>query len=246
MDQPLATTEEAQRLAQAHDERLQQIATWTTELRTMKPGLLRTNMALEYAQEARRFLDAVENSELREQARRLHEAHRYTTGVLTRVKSPFQDFIKLCSEIRSAYEVDRLRRLEADRRQREEEAKQLALEQRAAEIEHLQEIGHPEQAATIAAQPMPAVTVSVDPNLGKVEGEVLVEVWVPKRDVNEEIVFSDRTAYLRWVAEHPEFHYLVEHRYGKLKALLTANRGLVQPPGLEIEHKFEPRTRGAS
>jgi hypothetical protein len=38
----------------------------------------------------------------------------------------------------------------------------------------------------------------------------------------------------------------MEHKYGKLKKLLTDNRGLMQPPGLLIEHKFEPRTRSAN
>jgi hypothetical protein len=38
-------------------------------------------------------------------------------------------------------------------------------------------------------------------------------------------------------------HHLVKPQYAKLKKLLTDNRGLLQPPGLVIEHKFELRTR---
>jgi hypothetical protein len=238
----LATVDDAQRLAKGFEPTLKEITDWGVELRAMQPGPLRYNLALERARDIKRYLDMVEASEFREQAKRLYDAHRTWLALLKRIRLPAEINLKLCTDIRAEEEVSRRRRIEADRRKREEEANRLASEQRTAEIDHLREIGKTGEAEAKAAAPIVPITVSVDSNAGKPEGEVIVEVWVPRVDERGDIVFSDQTAYLKWVAEQPAMHYLVKHNFGKLKTLLTNNRGMMQPPGLEIDHKFEPRT----
>lgn len=243
MEQQLATTEDAQRLARNFENRLKEIVDWGVELRNVKPTLARAHLALERSQDIRRYLDDIEASDLRELARRMHEAHKFMLQLLNRVKKPAEMVQKYCSDIRADWEVVRRRYLEAERRRREEEANRLAAEQRKAEIAHLHDIGNRAQAEALAAAPVVPISVSVDANAGKPAGEVMVEVWVPKLDENENVMFNNLGAYLHWMADRPEMHYLVDHKYGKLKKLLTDNRGNLQPPGLEIEHKFEPRTR---
>jgi len=240
---PAILQEDPQQLAQPFDVDLRLLIDCGNELREMKPSLLRANLALEYSQKAKRFLEEVEASPLREHARRLHEAHRFSTTLLNRVSKPAQMVLRLCMDIRSDWEVERRRRVEAERRKLEAQAAHLAEEQRKAEVEHLQELGKPEEAEARAQEPLFAPPVAVDPDLGKPQGEIMVEVWVPKKDESGEIVFSDLSAYLRWLADTPAMHYLVAHKFAKLKKLLTDNRGTVQPPGLVIEHKFESRTR---
>jgi hypothetical protein len=243
MDQPLATQEDANRLAKGFEQRLLEITEWGVELRTMKPTLMRANLALERSKEIRKYLEDVEASDLREFARRMYELHKFLTALLKRIKNPAEVVGKFCADIRADYEADRRRKIEAERRTREEQANALVQAQRAAEVNHLNEIGRPTEAANLAAAPIPPVSVNVDQDAGKVEGEIMVEVWVPKLDDNEEFIFTDLTGFLHWIADKPEFHYTLSHKFGKWKKLLTDNRGLLQPPGMVIEHKFEARTR---
>lgn len=215
-------------------------------LRGMEDGPLKASLALEYSHEAKRYLDAVDNSELKIHVGRLHEAHRRASGWLKRLRAPGELSKKFFDDVRSNWEVKRHRLIEEERRKKEDEANLLAAQQRKAEVVHLRRIGKEAEAAARASAPIVPITVNVDPDMGKPQGEVMLEVWVPKRDENGKFVFSDRKAYRIWIAEHPEFDYLVEDQYGKMKQLLTANHGIVQPPGLEIERKFEPRTRRES
>jgi hypothetical protein len=241
--QVLTTQEDAQQLARPYEDTLKNLIEHSIELRGMKPGALRTNMAIEYAREARSYLETVEASALREQTRHAYDVHRFLSRLVQKLKKPAEILKKQCDDIRVDWEHSRRANIEEDRRRREEEANQQLLEQRRAEVAHLQELGKDQEAAELAGKALTPISVAVDGNAGKPEGEVMVEVWVPKRDETERIVFSDRSKYLHWIADHPEFDFLLEDRYGKLKALLTANRGMLVPPGLEIEHTFEPRTR---
>ena len=240
---PAIPGEDPQRLAQPFQLELKELIECGVELRSMQPSLLRANLALEYSQRAKRYLDEVDSSPLREHARRLHEAHRFATALLNRVSKPAQQVLRLCMDVRSDCEIERRRRLEVARQALEAEAARVAAEQRKAEIEHLQEIGRTDEAEARAEEPVVARAVNLDPDQGKPEGEIMVEVWVPKRNDSGEIVFSDLSAYLKWLAETPAMQYLIAHRYAKLKKLLSDNRGTVQPPGLEIEHKLESRTK---
>jgi hypothetical protein len=246
MEQQLATTEDAKRLAKNYEQEQRALAECIEELRELKPSARKAQKAFEYSQQARRYLDAVEHSELREHTRRLHQAHRYMSSLLNQLRKFGEEKLEYCQQVRVEWEIERRRQLEDERRKREAEANRLAEEQRQAEIEHLRDIGRDAQAEALETAPVVPISVSVDANAGRPDGEIMIEVWTPKVDDNDEIVFSDRKAYLLWIAERPEFHYLIEHKYGKLKKLLTDNRGMVQPPGLEIEHKFEARTRQAN
>ena len=243
MDTALATNDDTQRLAQVFEDPRQLMTGYEAELREMKLGPLKARLAEEYAREAKRYLEAVEKSELRDHARDLHKAHSFATKILNRLEDPAKSLARYAAGCISDWEIERRRRIEAERRAKEEEANRLAAEQRKAEVAHLKAIGRTDEAEAKALAPVIPISVSVDPDAGKLEGTSMVEVWVPKRDENGKFVFSDRKTYRHWIADHPEFDYLVEDQYGKMKQLLTANRGLVQPPGLEIERKFEPRTR---
>ena len=219
---------------------------YVKELRGMEDGPLKASIALQYSHEAKRYLDAVDNSELKIHVGRLFQEHRRASGWLKRLRAPGELSKKYFDDIRSDWESKRRRLIEEERRKKEEQANLFAAKQRKAEITHLRSIGKETEAAARAAAPIVPVTVNVDPDMGKPEGEVMVEVWQPKKDESGNIVFSDLTAYLSWIAANPAMQYLVDHKYGKLQKLLTDNRGLIQPPGMEIEHKFEPRTRRES
>ena len=214
------------------------------ELLAMEPGPLRANLALEYARDVKRVKDAYDKSELREHILSLHRTHRFFSGIVQkRLVDPVDDLLKLCNRIRADWEVQRRRQIEETRRQKEAQLK-LAIElEREAEVQHLHEVGRHEEAEVRAEAPLEVPAVNIDEDAGKPAAESMVEVWRPQRDADENIIFSDLAAYLRWVADNPAMHHLIAHQFGKLKKLLTDNRGLLQPPGLAVEHSFEPRTR---
>jgi hypothetical protein len=239
----LTTADDAQEIYKRFEQALLQLTEYSSTLRAMEIGPLKASVALEYAREAKKYIELVEGSELKTQSQRLFEAHRYWSRVLTRTKKPAEILLKYCNDFRSDWEVERRRRVESERHKREQQAKLFSEKQRDAEVEHLKEIGKTQEAEAKAAAPILPVTVNIDPDMGKPEGEVMVEVWQPKRDESGNIVFSDICSYLAWIAGNPPMYHLIKHEYGKLKKLLTDNRGMLQPPGLEIEHKFEPRTR---
>ena len=242
METELVTTENAQRLAKSFEPSLQEITDWGVQLRTMQPGPLRHGLAVERARDIKKYLDLVDASELRENATRAHQTHEYLMKILKRLRLPAEINLKLCNDIRVEDERLRRARNEADRQRREENANRLQAEQRKAEVEHLRKIGKTAEADAKAAAPLVPITVNADLDAGKPEGESSVEVWAPKRDERGDIVFSDQGAFLGWVAADPARHHLVRAEYGRIKRLLTDNRGMIQPPGLEIDHRFEPRT----
>jgi hypothetical protein len=242
METQLATADDIKSAAQQFEEIWLTLDARYTRLRAMVMGPLKAAIALEYAKELKGYLDALANSPLAEQKRRLYEAHKYASGVYNRASKRAEIFLKYCNDTRSDWEIVRRREVDELRRKKEQEEQASLFAQREAELEHLRKIGKVAEAEVKEAAPLPPVTVVVDADAGKPEGESLVEVWVPKRDEQGEIVFSDLTAYLVWVTSKPEMHYLVKHQFAKLKKLLTDNRGMIQPPGLVIEHKFEPRT----
>lgn len=233
----------AQEIYKRFEEVLLQLTEYGTTLRAMKPGLFKASVAVEYKREAKRYLDMVESSELRTQTQRLYEAHKYWSRILTRTKKPAEILSKYCDDIISDWETVRRRQRDEDQRKKEQQANLFEQKKREAEIEHLKQIGKQQEADAVAAAPIVPVTVNVDPDMGKPAGVSMVEVWQPKRDENGEIVFSDICSYLAWIAGNPPFYHFIKHEYGKIKRWLTDNRGTLQPPGLEVEHKFEPRTR---
>jgi len=244
MDQNLPSqTDDAQRFVQQFEELWRGYDEKYAMLRNMRNGPARAALALEMSQELKEYMEAVDASPMEAQKRRLYDAHRYASDVVKRVRKRAEILFKFCTDIRSQCELERQRAIEDERRQREAQANLFAAQQRQAEIEHLKQIGKEHEAEVRAAAPVIPVTVNIDSDAGKPAGEITVEVWVPKVDENKQFVFSDRAAYRRWIAEHPEFDYLIEDKFGKVKQLLTANRGMLQPPGLIIEQKFEPRTR---
>lgn len=218
------------------------------ELRAEKPGPIKAAMALELGQDAKRYLEEVDASEVNIQRRRLWESHRSWNKVYKVARSPGELSLKYSLDVRAEWEIERRRLRDEEQRKRELQANLDAAQQRAAEVEHLRAIGKEDEACAKEAAPIVPITVSVDPDLGKPAGEIMVEVWQPKRDENGNFVFrlevdDDEMAYRRWITENVAMWHLMDYEYGKTKRMLTDNRGMVQPPGLEIEHNFEPRTR---
>lgn len=248
MDTQLVTSEtDAQRLAQTFGKSFEVAADELDELyqmlRAMPLSRAKAELSLEVAQRCKRYIEQIDTSEPREIATNLDKAHKIFVRAITRWRKRGEIPLKYCNDTRSEWERERLRINEETRRKKEEQQNLFAAQARQRELEHLRKIGKAAEAEQLAAVPVRPVTVPVDPNAGKVEGEVMVEIWTAKKDEFDQIVFADLTAFLRWVAENPAQHHLVKVQYGKLKKLLTDNRGMLQPPGLIIEHKFEPRTR---
>jgi len=240
--QSLATLEEIRNAAQEIDQTWQTMDQRYNKLRAMEEGPLKAAIALKYSKELKTYLEFIDASPLAQQKRRTYEVYRYALDVYNRATKRADIFLNYCKEVRSNWETERLRLIEAERREKESQANLLVAQQRQAEVDHLKKIGKPAEAELVAAAPIIPVTVTVDQDAGKPEGESLVPVWVPKCDERGEIEFSDLTAFLVWVAGTPAHHHLVKPQYGPLKKLLTANRGIVQPPGLVVEKKFEART----
>jgi hypothetical protein len=217
-------------------------------LKGMDSSPIKEAMAREFRKDARRYIDAIVGSELKTQNTRLWEAARYWSKILKYALAPGELLGKLCDDELSAAENNRLRMIEAERQRREKEANAAAAALRKAEVDHLREIGKAAQADARAAAPVVPITVSVDPDFGKPAGadETMIEVWVPKRDERGNFVFDDEAAYRAWITENPAMWPLQSYEYGKTKRMLTDNRGMLQPPGLVIERKFEPRSRRES
>jgi len=234
--------DDAQRFAQQFDELWQSFDERYNMLRAMRNGPVKASLALETAQDLKSYLEAVDASPMEAQKRRLFEAHRYASDVVKRVRKRAEMFLKYCGGVQSECEIERQRALEDERRKREAQASLFAQQQREAEVKHLKEIGKPEEAEVRAAAPVIPITVNIDSNAGKPEGQTLVEVWVPKLDESGEIVFTDQTAALTWLTANAAYHHLVKWQFGKLKRILTENRGMLQVPGMVIERKFEART----
>jgi hypothetical protein len=247
METQLVTTDDAQRLAQTFGKTIEAAGDELDELyqmlRAMPVSRVKAELALEIAQKCKRYIEQIDTSEPREIATNLDKAHKIFLKAITRWRKRGEIPLKYCNNTRSEWERERLRINEENRRKKEEQQNLFAAEARQRELDHLKKIGKRAEAEQLAAVPLRPVTVPVDPDAGKVAGEIMVEVWTAKKDESGEIVFGDLTAFLRWVAENPPMHHLVKPQYGKLKKLLTDNRGLLQPPGLLVEHKFEPRTR---
>jgi hypothetical protein len=212
-------------------------------LRAMPLSRAKAELAIEIAQKCKRYIESIDTSEPREIATNLDKAHKIFVRAITRWRKRGEIPLKYCNDTRSEWEVARQRAVEEERRKKEQQANLFAAQQREAELKHLREIGKTEEAEGLAQSPIRPVTVAVDPNAGKPAGEVMVEVWTAKKNEFDEVVFTDLSAFLKWVADNPPMHHLVKPQYAKLKKLLTDNRGLLQPPGLVVEHKFEPRTR---
>ena len=247
METQLVSSDDAQRLTQTFGQSFEVAAEELDELyqmlRAMPTSRAKAEFALEVAQKCKRYIEQIDTSEPREIATNLDKAHKIFLRAITRWRKRGEIPLKYCNDSRSEWERERLRINEDNRRKQEQEQNLFAAKARERELEHLRKIGKAAEAEQLAAAPVRPVTVSVDPDAGKVEGEIMVETWTAKKDESGEIVFSDLTAFLKWVSENPPMHHLVKVQFGKLKKLLTDNRGMLQPPGLEIEHKFEPRTR---
>jgi hypothetical protein len=240
---PTISEQDPNAIAQSFHPNVSDLTEKYDQLRSENTGPIKAAMALEFSLDAKRYLELVDASELRIQAKRLWDSHRTWNKVLKVARAPGEVLLKYCVDIRSEWEIIRRANIEKERQRREQEANLFATMQREAEVAHLRGIGRDQEAEAKAAAPITAVTVNVDPDLGKPAGEIMVEVWQPKRDENGDFVFEDEAAYRRWVTENVAMWHLMSHEYGKVKKLLSDNRGMLQPPGLVVEHKFEPRTR---
>lgn len=235
---------QAQRMVEPYQTAIRALAAGKAELAAMKPSAIKAALALDYAQKVKAVLARYDKSELRQQILTLHRAHRFFTQMVRdQLQNPADDFLLYCARIRGDWEVERRRRIEEGRRQRESQLKLDMEVERQGQVDHLKTLGRTDEAEALAAEPLKPVSVSVDTEAGKPADEMMVEFWRPQTDAHGDVQFSDLGAYLKWIAENPAFYYLVDHKFGELKKLLTENRGLLQPPGLLVEHKFEPRTK---
>src|SRR5215467_3925186 len=134
-------TIDTQSIVKTFDDPLREMSEMTAELKAMQPSPTKARLALEYAQYAKRYMEAVDASPLTQHKQRLYESHKFITGTINRVRKPAEVFFKFCNDIRSECEVLRRQKVEAERRRREEEMNRLAQEAREAEIAHLAQIG---------------------------------------------------------------------------------------------------------
>lgn len=235
---------QAERMVEPYSTAVSALAAGKAELASMRPSAIKAALALDYSRQVKAVLARYDKSELRQQILSLHRAHRFFTSMVhARLLDPADDFLAYCSGVRADWEIERRRRIEEGRRQRENQLKLDMEVERQGQVDHLKTLGRTDEAEALAAEPLQPVSVSVDTEAGKPTDEMMVEFWRPQTDAHGDVQFSDLGAYLRWIAENPAFYYLVDHKFGELKKLLTENRGLLQPPGLLVEHRFEPRTR---
>jgi hypothetical protein len=219
-------------------------------LRDMESSPIKEAMAREFLKDAKRYQAAIDGSELKTQNTKLREVSQYWSKILKHARAPGELLETLCKSEISNAEGNRRRMIAAEQQRREQEANLYAAQQRKAELEHLRKIGKTAEAEARAAAPIVPVTVQIDPNFGKPANadEIMVEVWVPKRDEQGDFVFrqganDDEAAYRTWITNNAAMWHLQSFEYGKTKRLLTDHRGMLQPPGLVIERKFEPRIR---
>lgn len=250
METQLVSTGDAERLAKTFGQNFEVAAAELDELYQMLRSLplsrSKAELALEVKQKATRYIQQIDSSEPREIATNLDKAHKIFVRAITRWRKRGELPRKLADDVLSDWENQRLRNIEEDRRKREAEANAAKAKEREAELQHLREVGKSQEAQQLELTPVRPVSVPFNPDAGKTEGVSMVRVWVPECNEQGEIVFDDEAAYRAWANSNVAFWPLMSHEYGKLKRLLTDNNGMLQPPGLKIVQKFEPRTRRES
>lgn len=233
----LVTESESKRLTQPFEAPLSELDKRLQELRSMP--LSRTSVGLyqEWDGDAQKCLKALSNSELASQIGAAFKLHRFLTGAMKKFTQPIEYGRALAANAFRDWDRTVKQKAEAERRERERIAKDEQERLRLEEAEHLEQLGHKEEAEALISAPLPPVSLPepAEP-AGKLDG-------VSVTTVRKFGKVTDGKAFYTWLAENPAFYGFMEPRAGDWKRVLTANGGNLTVPGLEIETTTETRHR---
>jgi hypothetical protein len=201
-----------------------------------------TRMVVEEAKaldtDAKAFLAQAEASEARKAIDSAFKVHRFLSGMFKKATDPANEIRRWSSSVLSRWEQERRRVADEERRKREQEAKEEQERQRKAEIAHLKEQGHKEEAKELAKAPLPPVALPDEAQpTGKVAGVSVTEVFKLKEIIDAKLLAG-------YLVEHPEdLISLFEPKAGEWKRRQTSARGKWNVPGVIFSKETETRNR---
>ena len=157
-------------------------------------SILSAQLAQELDTAWKKFGDMVDETPLAKRTKEAFNLHKFLSGMLTKIKLRVKSERSYCQNIVHTFKREAEVRAAADKRKQEADQKRSIELAREADAAHLYEMGQPEQAEELLAQPI-VVAVAVTPET--VEGSSSREFW----DVD---AISDPLEACRTVVAHPE------------------------------------------
>jgi hypothetical protein len=167
----------------------------------------------------------------------LNRAHKFFTGLLSRMKRPLEDAVGTCDRILADCIRAQQRKEEERRRQREQAHKEQQERERAAQIEHLSQLGNQEAAQALAAEPPPPIFSPPPAETARIDG------LARPRSVRRFGTIVDAPKFVsEYLMKHPEDIFLFEPRAGAWKQRLANAGDQFQVPGARIDEDLELRS----
>lgn len=203
------------------------LASRIADLKAMPVSQVTAACGQELIQEAKSYLAGV-HAVFDPNVEAAFKAHRASTQLRAKFLAPGEQADAAGRAAVRAWETERQRRLDAERREKERLAQLEAEKARAEELAHLQAQNVP--TAIIeqrAADPIVVAAPDVDEDRGKVQGTSTVDRWTG--------VVVDMGAFLAYIAGIPGLHMLVAVVESALTRYLTSSKG--QPiPGVTVSY----------
>jgi hypothetical protein len=211
------------------------------DIRKRPLTLMVVNEAKEWDSRAKAYLEQAEKSEVRSKINELFRQHKFWLSKFNAAVDPIVTGRKFCASLFSRWEMERKRKADEERRQREEAARKEQERQRIEEAAHLSAQGHEEEAIAHLESPLPPVALpDAKDARGKIEGVTVLETYKPAE--NDWLIDGER--FYAWMVQHPECHAMMKPELGKWKAYLTNAKGKIRPDGMRVVMETTTRNRG--
>lgn len=168
-----------------------------TDLQGRKLTRQTVEIAKEYDVEAIKYLNDLKGSELRKQADSAFNLHRFLTGIIAKLSAPADSLRRACSTAIINFDRQERQRAAEEQRQREEALRKQQEAEREAELAALEAAGAVEEAKALEAEPLPPVVSTASKEATKID-DVSVVYSAGWGEI------TDRVAFTRWLAEHPD------------------------------------------
>lgn len=154
------------------------------------------------------------------------KAHKFLTSLRSTVKGHPARAKALFLEKANAYEAEARRKAEEEARKKQVEARKAEEDRQLADAEAAQNAGDPGLAEQILNERVTVPIVAPAPAVAKVTGVTTRDNW--KGDG------IDLMATVRFVAQHPEYSYLLTYNPSGLTSLARAQRANCKVPGVRV------------
>lgn len=152
-----------------------------------------------------------------------HKAWKAATQLRAASIDPYERALKIVSEKSIAYEREAEWKAEEEARKKEAEAKRQEEDRLLADAEAAPT---EEEREAILNEPVAAPVVHVEPAVAKVAGASTRDNWKGEG--------TDLMATVRFVAQHPEYSYLLAYSPTGLTSVARAQKGRCAIPGVKV------------